>query len=201
MFELTIKEENKIIEILKFKTREEITDWIFEDISNRLFNSDMYKLELLDTENKYWGTINPNCFWFKDVAWKNNNKTIMIYYKIKEDKNMNNFDYYFNVDEKVILETIINNWDYDGWGEVEYSNDEKGVDYNIYIDNSTNETIFGSAFYKIFKNKNNRWQHDTSQYYPYEINFKDPNWKVNLKNESKKAYKTLWEKNEKEIIQ
>lgn len=86
MFKLTIKEEDKIIKTLKLKTHEEVTDWIFEDISDRLLNSDMYKLELLDSENQYWGAIDTDHFWFKDTDWTNNNQTVMIYYSIEKNK-------------------------------------------------------------------------------------------------------------------
>lgn len=103
-------------------------------------------------------------------------------------------DYYCEVDSDRIIEAIINHEDYDTWGEVEYGDDERAVDYNICIDNSTEETEYCSAFYRIY-NKNGRglWQHDGCQeWYAYEIDFNDENWEAKLKEAAEKAFEKLW---------
>ena len=84
---------------------------------------------------------------------------------------MSKFTYRCDVNKKEILEAIKNHEDYDTWGDVEYGNDEQAVDYNICIDNSTEKTEYLSAFYRLLKNKEGYWQHDSCQ----------------------EAYKTLWE--------
>ena len=65
-----------------------------------------------------------------------------------------------HVDKKEILKCIKNHESYDTWGDVEYGNNEKAVDYNICIDNSTETTEYCSAFYRLYKNKEGYRQHD-----------------------------------------
>lgn len=99
-----------------------------------------------------------------------------------------------HVDKKEILKCIKNHESYDTWGDVEYGNNEKAVDYNICIDNSTETTEYCSAFYRLYKNKEGYWQHDGCQdWYSYEIDFSDKNWKEKLKEAAEKAYEELWE--------
>lgn len=98
------------------------------------------------------------------------------------------------VNKKEILRAIKTHSCYDTWGNVEYGNDEQAVDYNICIDNSSEETEYCSAFYRLSKNKDGYWQHDGCQeWYKYEIDFSDDNWKEKLKEAAIDAYKTLWE--------
>lgn len=107
---------------------------------------------------------------------------------------MNKFTYECQVNKDEILEAIKNREDYDIWGDVEYGNDERAVDYNICIDNSTEKTEYCSAFYRLSKNKEGYWQHDGCQeWYSYEIDFSDDNWEEKLKEAAMKAYKALWE--------
>ena len=106
---------------------------------------------------------------------------------------MSKFTYRCDVNKKEILEAIKNHEDYDTWGDVEYGNDEQAVDYNICIDNSTEETGYMSAFYRLSKNKDGYWQHDSCQeWYHYVIDFSDNNWEEKLKDAAIKAYETLW---------
>lgn len=106
---------------------------------------------------------------------------------------MNKFTYRCDVNKKEILEAIKNHEDYDTWGDVEYGNDEQAVDYNICIDNSTEETGYMSAFYRLSKNKDGYWNHDNCQrWYSYVIDFSDNNWEEKLKDAAIKAYETLW---------
>lgn len=107
---------------------------------------------------------------------------------------MSNFKYRCDVNKKKILKAIKNHESYDTWGAVEYGNDKQAVDYNICIDNSTEETEYCSAFYRLSKNEDGCWQHDGCQeWYPYEINFSDDKWEEKLKEAAIKAYKALWE--------
>lgn len=106
---------------------------------------------------------------------------------------MSKLVYKFNVDENAIREALKNHDSYDSWGEVEYSNDKRGVDYNICIDNSTEETGFCCAFYKIYADKDGVWHHDDCcEYYCYDIDFDDKDWKKKLEEVAKIAYKELW---------
>lgn len=72
---------------------------------------------------------------------------------------MSKFIYICNVRKDKILKAIQNHECYDSWGEVQYGNDERAVEYNICIDNTTEETIYCSAFYGLLKNKDGCWQH------------------------------------------
>lgn len=106
---------------------------------------------------------------------------------------MNNYIYKCNVNKDKILEAIKNHNEYESWGEVEYGNNQQAVDYNICIDNSTETTEYLSAFYRLSKNKDGYWYHDGCQeWYAYEIDFSDDNWKEKLKEAAIKAYKILW---------
>lgn len=108
---------------------------------------------------------------------------------------MSKFIYKCNVKKDKILKAIQKHECYDSWGEVQYGNDERAVEYNICIDNTaTKETIYCSAFYGVLKNKEGYWKHDDAQeWYEYEIDFADSNWEANLKEAAKKAYKELCE--------
>lgn len=102
-------------------------------------------------------------------------------------------DYYCEVNKDKIIEAIINHEDYDTWGEVEYGDDERGVDYNICIDNSTEKTEYCSAFYRIYKNEEGLWQHDGCQeWYAHEIDFNDEDWETKLREAAEKAFEKLW---------
>lgn len=109
---------------------------------------------------------------------------------------MSKFKYDFNVDVKAIKKAIKNHYDYDSWGEVMYGNDKQVVDYNICIDNTTEETEYCSAFYRMSLGEDEYWHHDdccTS--YSYDIDFTDKQWKSKLKEAAIKAYEELWENN------
>lgn len=106
---------------------------------------------------------------------------------------MSEFTYECHVNKDEIIKAITNHSDYDSWGEVEYGNNKQAVDYNICIDNSTKETEYLSAFYRLVKNKDGYWQHDGCQeWYSYEIDFSDDKWEEKLKEAAIKAYEMLW---------
>lgn len=107
---------------------------------------------------------------------------------------MNKFEYICDINQKEILKAIKYHECYDSWGEVQYGNDKRAVEYNICIDNTTKETEYCSAFYKIELGKDGFWHHDDcSEYYSYNIDFNDKNWKENLKRAAKQAFKELWD--------
>lgn len=105
---------------------------------------------------------------------------------------MDNFTYECHINKEEMLKDIEDLVCVDSWGEVEYGDGEKAVDYNICIDNSTNETEYCSAFYKLYKNSEGYWIHDCSEWYSYEIDFNDKDWEEKLKEAAKKAYNELW---------
>lgn len=108
---------------------------------------------------------------------------------------MSKFIYRCDVNKNEILEAIKRHECYDTWGNVEYGNDKLAVDYNICIDNSTEETEYLSAFYRLSKNKDGYWHHDSCQeWYAYIIDFSDNHWEEKLKDAAKKAYKALWKR-------
>lgn len=109
---------------------------------------------------------------------------------------MSTFKYDFNVNVKEIKKAIKEHYCYDSWGEVMYGNDKQIVDYNICIDNSTEETEYCSAFYRMYFCTDGFWHHDDCcTCYHYDIDFTDKHWKKKLKEAAIKAYEELWEKN------
>lgn len=108
--------------------------------------------------------------------------------------NINNMKYDYNVDVKAIKRAIKNHYCYDSWGEVMYGNDAQIVDYNICIDNSTEETEWCSAFYRMYVDEDGCWHHDNCcTCYQYDIDFNDKDWKKKLKEAAIQAYHELWE--------
>jgi hypothetical protein len=113
--------------------------------------------------------------------------------------NTNNMQYDYNVDVRAIKRAIKNHDCYDSWGEVMYGNDEQVVDYNICIDNSTEETEWCSAFYRMCVDDDGYFCHDDCcTYYEYNIDFNDKNWKKKLKEAAIQAYHELWEEEDEE---
>lgn len=103
---------------------------------------------------------------------------------IKELKK--NKDYYFQCDLKKrrVLKEIADTDCFDEWGYAFVSlGQEIGVEYNLCIDNTTNENINCSAIYKVDYDEKNDWiETDYSTYIHYEIDFKNPKWKRELEN-------------------
>ena len=113
--------------------------------------------------------------------------------------NTNNMQYDYNVNVRTIKRAIKNHDSYDSWGEVMYGNDEQVVDYNICIDNSTDETEWCSAFYRMSVDEDGYWRHDDCcTCYQYDIDFNDKDWKKKLKEAAIQAYHELFEEEEEE---
>lgn len=94
--------------------------------------------------------------------------------------------YYFQCDLKKrdTLKGIANTNCFDVWGIAFVSlGEEIGVEYNLCIDNTTNEHIDCSAIYKVdYNEKNDCIEIDTGVYIHYEIDFNNPKWKRELEN-------------------
>ena len=108
---------------------------------------------------------------------------------------MSEFTYSCNINKKEILGAIKNHEYYDTWGEVEYGNDKRAVDYNIYIDGTDEEGWdYIGAFYRLYADEDGVWHHDDCcELYEYTIDFKDKDWEAKLKEAAQKAYEALWE--------
>lgn len=103
---------------------------------------------------------------------------------IKELKN--NKEYYFECDikKRKVLKDIADTDYYDEWGCAFVSvGDELGVEYNLCIDNTTNENINESAIYRVdYDEENDCIETDYTTFIHYEIDFDNPKWKKELEN-------------------
>ena len=103
---------------------------------------------------------------------------------IKELKS--NKDYYFHCDitKRRVLKEIADTDFFDEWGCVFVSlGEEIGVEYNLCIDNTTNENINSSAIYKVdYNEKDDCIETDYNKFIHYEIDFNNPKWKKKLEN-------------------
>lgn len=107
---------------------------------------------------------------------------------------INKFNYDCSIDKEIILKAIENHECYDSWGEVEYGDDTRAVDYNICIDGTDeSDWEYVGAFYRLYLGDDGYWHHDNCcEYYQYDIDFNDENWEEKLKETSKKAFEELW---------
>ena len=145
---------------------------------------------------KYWYTA-PICIVFPDnsdaLAQENGytleqctNMKDVVFFLDTTDKNVPTYE--CNVNKDKVFETV-KYWNcYDSWSEAEYRKGNKGVTYNICIDN----TKYLSAFYRCSKGKDGCWYDDCHECYSYEIDFSDDNWIEKLKEAAEKAYSSLW---------
>lgn len=77
-----------------------------------------------------------------------------------------------------IINEYMNKENIDEWGVATVTiNEEYGAEYNICIEDGNNE----SAIYFQELDENGFWQTDFSNYKHYEIDFNNPNWKLDLK--------------------
>ena len=108
---------------------------------------------------------------------------------IKELKN--NEEYYFDcrINKEKALKEIADTDYFDEWGCVYVSlGDDIGAEYNLCIDNTTNENINCSAIYKTdYNDKADCIETDYSTFIHYEIDFDNPEWKEELENAMCKA--------------
>ena len=108
---------------------------------------------------------------------------------IKELKSNEKYCFYCDLTKRRALKEIADTDCFDEWGCAFVSlGDEMGVEYNLCIDNTTNENINSSAIYMVCYNENdNCIETDTSTFIPYRINFDDSKWKMKLENMMCKA--------------
>ena len=101
---------------------------------------------------------------------------------IKELKNDKEYCFYCKMKKRKILKEIADTECFDEWGcaYVSISND-RGVEYNLCIDNTTDENINCSAIYRTdYNEKEDCIETDTSTFIHYEINFDNPEWEKEL---------------------
>ena len=100
-------------------------------------------------------------------------------------------DYYFecNIEKERILKEIENTNYFDEWGCAFVSvGEELGVEYNLCIDNTTDECENCSAIYKVDYNEKTKCiETDYSTFIHYEIDFNNPEWMAELENAMCKA--------------
>ena len=73
---------------------------------------------------------------------------------IKELKKNKDYCFYCDITKRRILKEIADTDCFDEWGCAFISiGNDIGVEYNLYVDNTTNENINSSAIYKVDYNK------------------------------------------------
>ena len=112
---------------------------------------------------------------------------------IKELRSNKEYRFYCDITKRRVLKEIADTDCFDEWGcafvSLGKSGEEIGVEYNLCIDNTTNESIDCSAIYKVDYNENDDCiETDTSTYIPYRIDFNNPKWKNKLENIMCKAF-------------
>lgn len=108
---------------------------------------------------------------------------------IKELKSNGTYCFHCDITKRRVLKEIADTDFFDEWGCAFVSIEDAtlgeniGVEYNLCIDNTTNENINSSAIYKVDYNENDDCiETDTSTFIPYRINFDDSKWKMKLEN-------------------
>lgn len=97
-----------------------------------------------------------------------------------------NKEYYFecNINKRKVLKEIADTDCFDEWGCAYVSLGETmSVEYNLCIDNTTNENINESAIYRVDYNEEcDEYETDCNTFIHYEIDFNNPKWKKELEN-------------------
>lgn len=101
---------------------------------------------------------------------------------VKALKGFKKYRFYCDITEERVLKGIADKGCFDEWGCAFVSlGEETGVEYNLCIDNTTNENINCSAIYKLdYNEKDDCIETDTSTFIHYEIDFDNPEWKKEL---------------------
>ena len=92
------------------------------------------------------------------------------------------YDFYCNINKRKTLKAIADTNCLDEWGCAYVSfGEDKVVEYNLCIDNTTNENINESAIYRVdYDEENDEYETDCSTFIHYEINFDNPKWRKEL---------------------
>lgn len=70
---------------------------------------------------------------------------------------------------------------YDSWNIAQLVSENIGCEYNLCIDNSTNEMINESAIYFMYRDEGKYlWDTDFSKFVHYEIDLNNENWQLDL---------------------
>ena len=101
---------------------------------------------------------------------------------IKELKRTFPYDFYCNINKRKALKEIADTDCFDEWGCAYVSFGETmSVEYNLCIDNTTNENINSSAIYRVdYDKENDEYQTDCDTFIHYEIDFNNPKWEKEL---------------------
>lgn len=85
-------------------------------------------------------------------------------------------------DEATVLADAADGGYYETWGDFTVWAGDVGIEYNHCIDNTTNEMLDESAFYKIYEDlETGEWDTSYSPAYHYEIDYSNPNWREAIK--------------------
>ena len=103
---------------------------------------------------------------------------------IKELKRTFPYNFYCNMQKRRVLKEIADTDYFDEWGCAYLSLGEAmGAEYNLCIDNTTNENINDSAIYKVVYNEESgEYETIYDVFVHYEIDFDNPKWKKELEN-------------------
>lgn len=103
---------------------------------------------------------------------------------IEELKKHNDYHFYCDISKSRVLSEIVGIPYFDEWGCAYVSLGEKmSVEYNLCIDNTTNENINECAIYKVdYDEENDEYTTDCDTFIHYEIDFDNDNWREELKN-------------------
>lgn len=101
---------------------------------------------------------------------------------VKELKRALGYNFHCNINKRTILKEIADTDCYDEWGCAYVSLGETmGVEYNLCIDNTTNENINESAIYRVdYDEEYDEYATDETTFIHYEIDFNNPKWKKEL---------------------
>ena len=101
---------------------------------------------------------------------------------IEELKRKEDYSFECYIKKESILKEIADTDCFDEWGCAYISFGETmGVEYNLCIDNTTNENINESAIYKVdYDEEYDEYETDYTTFIHYEIDFDNPKWKKEL---------------------
>lgn len=101
---------------------------------------------------------------------------------IKELKGNAEYHFECNITKRRVLKEIADTNCFDEWGCAYVSLGETmSVEYNLCIDNTTDESINESAIYRVdYMEENDEYETDCCTFIHYGINFDNSKWKKNL---------------------
>ena len=107
---------------------------------------------------------------------------------IKELKGNKEYQFYCEITKSKVLKEIADTDYFDEWGCTVSLGETMVVEYNLCIDNTTDNNVDSSAIYKVTYNaQSDEYETDCSGFISYEIDFDNPKWKRKLENAMCKA--------------